>query len=136
MLSFKVNNQLIEIVELAHSSCSCSVVGTGNQNCYCLYYNVSNLYFFKYFEPYFELLWATDYVLYISRLKELSVSPPGASDVSAEDEKEFCHCRNMDILVTLELLHKVLWGWSYYADQRVSKSRTKVSTLHSQCLEN
>jgi hypothetical protein len=131
-----VNDQLIEIVELAHSTCSCPVSGIGNKNSYYLYYKVRNLHFLQYLEPYFVLLWSTDHISYIPGLKELSLSLPGASDVSAEAEEEFCYCRNMGILVTLEPLHKVLWGWSYYADQRVSKSRTKVSNLNSHCLEN
>jgi hypothetical protein len=59
------------------------------------------------------------------------LSVPGAPDVSTEDEEELGYRRNVGIMVTLEPLHKILWGWSCYADQRMSKSGTKVSILYS-----
>jgi hypothetical protein len=122
-------------VELAHSTCSWPVPGTVDENSYgCTRYRGTCIFFSVFClilcycgpRPVFFIPLAYSNCL-------LPVS--GASDVSAEDEEEFCYCRNMGILVTLEPLHKVLWGWSCYADQRVSKSRTKVSNLHSHCLE-
>jgi hypothetical protein len=46
---------------------------------------------------------------------------PGASDVSAEDEQEFCYRRYVVFMVTMELLYEILRWWSSYADQRLSK---------------
>lgn len=53
---------------------------------------------------------------------------PGASDVSAEDEQEFCYRRYVVFMVTMEPLYEVLRGRSSYADQRLSKWRKRVST--------
>jgi hypothetical protein len=53
---------------------------------------------------------------------------PGASDVSAEDEQEFCYRRYVVFMVKMEPLYEVLRGWSIYADKRVSKWRKRVST--------
>lgn len=53
---------------------------------------------------------------------------PGVSDVSAEDEQEFCYRRNVVVMVTVEPLYEVLRGRSSYADQGLSKWRKRVST--------
>ena len=68
--------------------------------------------------------------LLVLNLDYMNITFPvsGASDVSAEDEQEFCQCRYVVFVVTLEPLHEVLRGRCCDADQRLSKWRTKVST--------
>jgi len=62
------------------------------------------------------------------KCKNITFLFPGASDVSAEDEQEFCYRRYVVFVVTMEPLYKVLRGRSSYADQRLSKCRKRVSS--------
>jgi hypothetical protein len=129
-------NMLIRLKSWSWHTCQCSVTGRADENCYSLYRKIRNVHFLPYLLPCSVLLLTTCYILYTPGLYEVSCVFAGASDVSAENQEESCCCGNVGILVTLEPLHEVLWGWSCYADQRVSRSRTKVSIFHGNFFEN